>query len=55
LTGDTTRAVYAAAKNCYQKAERAPDGYTDLRSGIPAMLCDLDGANLEIFIAKAKR
>jgi hypothetical protein len=52
LTGDAAAVVSAAAKRCYQRAKGASDGFADLRNGTPAVVCDLDGANLELFIAK---
>lgn len=52
LTDDSAKTVYDAAKNCYQRAGHTADGNVDLSGGVPAVVCDFDRPNLEIFIAK---
>lgn len=52
LTGDAPSADYAATKKCQAKAEHTSDGFADLSTGTPPVVCDLDGSNLEVFIWK---
>lgn len=51
LTGDPPNVLYALLKNCAQQAKQTSDGYADMRSGSPPVVCSLDGPNLEVFVA----